>query len=140
MKDLQVAGGWTLPAEKLEEQLQWAIENRHSHSYIQVISLVDQDHFPICTITDLYEYSNPTISVTNDAEFTTHAAWMSAQTKVEFPSIPIIYCDTEGNWDQLLHNEGHFVGFRTLQTKDLDTALILTHRNWLKDNFLAADH
>lgn len=45
------------------------------------------------------------ISVTNDAER------VCAEVNAEHPGVRIIYCDTDGNWDELLHVAGAFQAF-----------------------------
>ena len=45
------------------------------------------------------------LSVTNDAEAVCH------ELHARFPNHRIIYRDTEGKWDELLHRSGVFVGF-----------------------------
>ena len=45
------------------------------------------------------------ISVTNDAEGVCRRVWH------DYPNRRIIYCDSDGNWDELKHEGGRFVGF-----------------------------
>jgi hypothetical protein len=44
-------------------------------------------------------------SITNDAENVVE------QVAKEYPGHRIIYRDTQGQWDELVHNDGEFVGF-----------------------------
>lgn len=46
-----------------------------------------------------------TMSVTNDAEA------VCAALHLQYPNHRIIYCDTEGKWDELVHNAGVFKSF-----------------------------
>lgn len=47
----------------------------------------------------------PVTSVTNDAE------GVCRRVNLEHPGKRIIYCDTDGNWDELRHDNGRFIGF-----------------------------
>lgn len=114
-QDLEVPGGFILPAAKLKEQTLWAIANRHANAYMQRVSAPQGD---VLTIIDLYTDLHPTMSVTNDAEYVVQLAFKT------HGNIPIIYCDTEGNWDELRHNQGSFGCFRPLATRDRDEAIV----------------
>ena len=39
----------------------------------------------------------------------------------------IIYRDTDGYWDELVHDDWAFTGFRAIQKRDLDAALAVLH-------------
>lgn len=42
---------------------------------------------------------------------------------IDLDQYAVIYRDTMGNWDQLLHRDGRFAGFKSLGgTGDLETA------------------
>lgn len=45
------------------------------------------------------------LSVTNDAENVVH------DLQHDFPGYRVIYRDTDGRWDELLHARGRFLGF-----------------------------
>jgi len=45
------------------------------------------------------------LSVTNDAEA------VCAELNEEYPGRRIIYRDTDGNWDELVHENGRFIKF-----------------------------
>ena len=59
-------------------------------------------------------------SVTNDAEAVIAEL---ASTGVDLINQPVIYRDTEGQWDELLLVDGQFSGFRFLQTTDRSVAI-----------------
>jgi hypothetical protein len=44
-------------------------------------------------------------SITNDAERVCRRIWH------DYPARRIIYCDSDGNWDELKHEGGKFTGF-----------------------------
>lgn len=113
-KDLEVPGGWTLSGEQLEEQIEWARETGHANCFMQ---LWMRENDEILTFVDLYDPGRPTKSITNDAEFV-----VSMGFKVH-GDVPMIYRDTEGNWDELRHREGYFACFRALNTRDRDEAI-----------------
>jgi len=112
--DLIVSGGWSIPGHKIDEQTEWAIRNRHASCYLQPIGL--NDKIVICVV-DLFDERNPTMSVTNDADFVVATVY-----KVH-GDLPIVYRDTEGQWDELRHRSGHFACFRALDTADMDQAV-----------------
>ena len=53
------------------------------------------------------------LSVTNDAENVVEQVSKAA------PGRRIIYKDSEGNWDELLHDNGFFTGFFARYTEEL---------------------
>jgi hypothetical protein len=62
-------------------------------------------------------------TVTNDAEAVVDdLAHRLMENGVPLPK-HIIYLDTDGTWDELLHEGGKFVGFRTLNARRLDSAI-----------------
>ena len=67
----------------------------------------------VLILQDLADTENGFMSITNDAEAVVWWAYNKSAYAGSFHSI--IYKDTEGRWDQLLTNEGDFVGFRPLQ-------------------------
>ena len=59
-------------------------------------------------IVDLYDQSNPTLTITNDTEAVIHALRAEHGLDAE----RVFYRDTDGRWDELLHDgRGGFVGF-----------------------------
>ena len=60
-------------------------------------------------IADMHSESNPTMSVTNDAE-----AVVEYLVK-QYGDHQIICKDTDGQWDELKHNNGIFTGFAPAQ-------------------------
>lgn len=48
---------------------------------------------------------NVGLSITNDAEN------VVIELLAKYPNHRIIYCDTDGQWDELLHWNGQFTGF-----------------------------
>lgn len=46
------------------------------------------------------------MSITNDAEA------VVGRVNSEHPGKRIIYCDTDGRWDELAHEDGNFTGFK----------------------------
>ncbi len=114
-------GGFEIDQRRIMEQIQWAQSTGHANCYVQLMGFQGDDRW-VMTVVDLFREDMPTKSVTNDAEYVTMTAWNAAQHSEEQPDIPIVYCDTDGNWDELRHREGHFACFRSLNTKDRDEA------------------
>lgn len=112
--DLIVTGGWTISGEKIQEQNEWARKNRHASCYLQPFS---NDQGSVICVVDLFDERYPTMSVTNDADFVVATVF-----KVH-GDLPIIYRDTDGQWDELRHREGYFACYRALNTRDMDTAI-----------------
>lgn len=112
--DLIVTGGWVIPGAKIQEQTEWAVRNRHASCYLQPFS--QGDKFVVCVV-DLFDDRYPTMSVTNDAEFVVRTVFNV------HGDHPIIYRDTEGQWDELRHREGYFACYRALNTRDMDQAI-----------------
>jgi hypothetical protein len=73
-------------------------------SYGHVIAVVDHDHGR---------------SVTNDAE----AVIAQLAEKFDLSKFHVIYRDTRGVWDELLVQHGQFVGFRSINERELEAAL-----------------
>jgi hypothetical protein len=111
--DLFVRGDWTIPGSLIREQIEWAQRTRHASCYFQ--RFTNMAHC-IVAIVDLFNEKYPTMSVTNDAEFVVRKA---VDTQGDHP---IIYRDTEGQWDEMRHREGNFACFRALDTKDFEEA------------------
>lgn len=112
--DLKVSGDWVIPAEKIQESIRWALENRRASAYFQRWGCDGGD--VICVV-DLFDEKYPTKSITNDAEEIVrliHAI---------HGNLPIIYRDTDGTWDELRHRDGHFACFRSLASRDVDAAI-----------------
>ena len=117
-------GGYTIDAERAAEQLDWAIKNRHANCYIQLFS--EGDRY-VMTVVDLYDEARPTKSVTNDAEYVVDVAYKTVVRDTDVLTAnhtPIIYRDTEGQWDELRHIEGNFACFRSLDTRSRDDAIM----------------
>jgi hypothetical protein len=112
--DLIVTGGWTISGEKIQEQTEWAQRNRHASCYLQSFS---NDQGTVVCVVDLFDDRFPTMSVTNDADFVVATVF-----KVH-GDVPIIYRDTEGQWDELRHREGYFACFRALNTRHMEEAI-----------------
>ena len=51
------------------------------------------------------------MTITNDAENVVEDVLS------HYPDHRIIYCDTDGNWDELLHWNGKFAGFKPYNTR-----------------------
>jgi hypothetical protein len=118
--DVKINGPWIITAEKVREQIVWAQRTGHANCYFQRHFVQPDPHGPEHTVTcvyDLYDERWPTKSVTNDAEYVVQLAYSRQG------HYPIIYRDTEGNWDELRHREGHFACFRALDTRDQDEAV-----------------
>jgi hypothetical protein len=111
---LEVPGGFVISEERLLRMRLWAQENRHAAAYIQLWSLGETN---VITIVDLYDESDPTLSVTNDAEYVVKLA---TDTHGDHP---VVYRDTEGRWDELRHREGHFACFRILDARTAEEAV-----------------
>jgi len=56
-------------------------------------------------ITFIVDLNQGRKSVTNDAE------WVVERVLEKFPTNRIVYRDSQGDWDELLHNNGEFTGF-----------------------------
>lgn len=116
MRELQIPGGWKLSPEQLRENLQFAQRSHHAHCYFQ--KWFGQEDFTVILIVDLYDDNHPTKTVTNDAEYVVRRAYNSQGDH------PMLYCDTEGRWDELCHKDGVFTGFRSLgNVETLDEAI-----------------
>lgn len=66
------------------------------------------DFFYVKTTADIVwivDANQGNISVTNDAEGVCRRVWH------DYPDRRIIYRDSDGNWDELKHEGGRFVGF-----------------------------
>jgi hypothetical protein len=50
------------------------------------------------------------MSITNDAEAVVE--YINSQ----YPSMRIVYCDTDGHWDELVHTNGNFLAFEPIGT------------------------
>lgn len=126
--DVKVPGGYILSAERLREQIRWAQKNRHANCYMQLFTHNASER-DVMVVIDLYDERWPTMSVTNDAENV--LASMRSQIA---DGKPVIYRDTDGTYDELLHREGHFATFRALGVTDLDEAIELViamhERDW----------
>jgi hypothetical protein len=104
------AHGWRISAERMREQIRDAQRNGTANCFFQ--KFYDADDRAVICVTDLYDERWPTKSVTNDAERVVALAVTSQGDH------PIVYRDTEGNWDELRHREGFFACFRPLNTRD----------------------
>lgn len=58
-------------------------------------------------------------SVTNDAD----AVIACLATNFDLAKFRVIYRDTRGIWDEMIVREGRFADFRSINERDLDTAL-----------------
>lgn len=132
---LEVAGGWIITDEQIAENLDWAQRERHANAYIQVFwqDMPNGERFYVICVVDLYDELRPTKTVTNDAEFVTRVA-LNANADIRgWPTLPIIYRDSEGQWDELMHREGHFGTFRPLGTRDQQEAIEKVLALWEQD-------
>lgn len=120
VQDLNVQGAWVIPAEILREMIVWAQKNRHANCYFQrvFVQALGDEEKTVCCVFDLFDDRWPTMSVTNDAEYVTRLAYDAQESPQH-----IIYRDTDGQWDELRHREGHFACFRTLDTRDQSEAI-----------------
>ena len=91
-----------------------AFKTRASWTYEHI-----EDH-NIIAITDQFDPLHPSMSVTNDAE-----AVIEALAHMEdLSNTRVIYCDTDGRWDELRVEDGHrFVGYRPIGVHQLADAL-----------------
>lgn len=62
------------------------------------------------TVYIIDESNGDTMTVTNDAENV--VAFLNEQ----YPNKRIVYCDTDGHWDELVHTNGNFVMFEPMGT------------------------
>lgn len=60
------------------------------------------------TVYIMDESDGHTMTVTNDAENV--VAYINDQ----YPNRRIIYCDTDGHWDELVHTHGKFLSFEPI--------------------------
>lgn len=114
------AAGWMISADKLREQIRWCQRNGHANCYFQRFFTYHEstgEELTVICVWDLYDSRWPTKSVTNDAEYVVERA-VSTQ-----GDHPVVYRDTEGNWDELRHREGYFATFRALSTRDQQEAV-----------------
>jgi hypothetical protein len=118
--DVRVQGDFVLTAEQMRTQIRWSRLTGHANCSMQPVFYQEPHGGPerlvICVL-DLFDERWPTKSVTNDAEYVVD---MVVARKGD---APIIYRDTEGNWDELRHRQGHFACFRALRTKDYHEAI-----------------
>lgn len=73
--------------------------------HVYAVQMPAPGRAPLVWIVDDYNDHQPTMSVTNDAEA------VCAELHAQWPNHRIIYRDTEGKWDELLHKAGAFTGF-----------------------------
>lgn len=76
-------------------------------------NVVNTDIGRVIQVIDLFDDSDPTMSVTNDAE-----AVVEEVVKLHGDH-PIVYRDTEGRWDQLVHQNGEFTRFAPIKCSSL---------------------
>jgi hypothetical protein len=62
-------------------------------------------------------------SITNDAEAV--IADLAQQYDLAFTNYAVIYRDTDGIWDELVHADGRFAGFQPLRQTELDAAIAI---------------
>lgn len=118
VEDVRVPGGFVIPAELMREQIRWAQRTGHANCFFQKWTRLDgMSEKIVVTIVDLFDDRWPTKSVTNDAEFVVDLAVKRQGDH------PLVYLDTEGNWDELRHVEGVFACHRSLQAIDVDDAI-----------------
>lgn len=70
---------------------------------------VDTDGGPFIAVVDMYNEDDPCMSVTNDAENV-----VKEVVRIH-GDLPVLYKDTEGQWDELRHEAGRFTGFGLIQ-------------------------
>lgn len=120
VEDVKVHGPWIISADKMRENIRFAQRTGHANCYFQREFYYETPMSPECCVVciyDLFDSRWPTKSVTNDAEYVVRRA-VDGQ-----GDHPIIYRDTEGQWDELRHREGHFACFRPLRTRDREQAV-----------------
>lgn len=79
----------------------------------------------VIVVVDGFRADDPTMTVSNDAEAVT--AYVLAAAKGSH-AVPIVYRDSAGRFDEIVHDGERFVGFRTLGCFDLDSALAQLRR------------
>ncbi len=79
--------------------------SRASRWHYHTIQMPGPDRPAMVWIVDDFQEGSPSLSVTNDAEAVCKAV------HAKYPNHRIIYCDTDGKWDELLHNAGVFKGY-----------------------------
>jgi hypothetical protein len=114
LEPVEAPGPYVISPERLHEQLLWALREHRANCFIQ---LWTSEGKSVVSVVDLYDDRWPTKSVTNDAEAITRIV------HTLHGDVPIVYRDTEGNWDELRHREGHFACFRVLGTLDVEDAM-----------------
>jgi len=146
-QDIQVHGGFTITKAQIDEQIKYSRDVNHAACFFQLVMIPYPGEeipvFPVMTVRDLFDEERPTLSVTNDAEFVTMRAWNYAKNQqyATVPdTIPIIYCDTEGRWDELRHRMGNFACFRSLDTDDMDLAIEKVQALWQKERKTTKNH
>lgn len=77
------------------------------------------DERTVIYVIDDFDEQNPTVSVTNDAD----AVIQALAAIQDLTGKRVFYRDTEGDWDELLHNNGVFNGFGFLSTPDQEAAI-----------------
>lgn len=70
--------------------------NVRAHYYVHAVT-------PDCIW--IIDKDDGAMSVTNDAEA------VVAEVVTNHGDLPIMYRDSEGRWDQLVHRQGHFIDF-----------------------------
>ena len=79
----------------------------------------------VIVIVDLFHADDPTMTVSNDAEAVTAQVLAAAKGS---HAVPIVYRDSAGRYDEIVHDGERFVGFRMLGCFDLDSALAQLRR------------
>jgi hypothetical protein len=118
VEDLRV-DEFVVSADRLREMIRVAQRIGHANALLQRVFFSDPggEEKEVMCITDLYDERWPTKTVTNDAEF------VLSTMRSRIVNIPVIYRDSEGNWDELRHREGYFATFRPLNTRDRGEAI-----------------
>lgn len=83
----------------------YRVEGVLAHGGMRTLSSGQTVTGPIVWIVDEFRESVPTPSVTNDAER------VCVELNLRYPGYRIIYRDTSGHWDELMHRDGVFAGF-----------------------------
>lgn len=86
----------------------------------------------VWTVEDQYTDNGPYKTVTNDAENVVQFLVDAGMGSNDL----IVYRDTEGNWDEIVHKDGLFFGFSSLNTRNRNQAIemaLLIRYERLKD-------
>lgn len=75
----------------------------------------------VVLIIDNFDAKEPTRTVTNAADDL--IPWLAAA-RIVTPERRVIYRDTQGMWDEIVHKDGQFERFAPIRTTSLDVAML----------------